>query len=82
MWQNKGALGQLYRRLSAQHGTKKAIKAVARKLAVIFYVMVRNKIAFDKEKLKIDTARQEAKRIAFLKKEATKYGFALQNIAA
>ncbi len=82
MWQNKGALGQLYRRLSAQRGTKKAIKAIARKLAVIFYVMVRNKIAFDKEKLKIDTARQEAKKIAFLKKEAAKYGLVLQNIAA
>ncbi len=82
MWQNKSALGQLYRRLSAQRGTKKAIKAVARKLAVIFYTMVKNKSAFDKEKLKVDAARQEAKKIAFLKKEAAKYGFALQNIAA
>jgi hypothetical protein len=30
----------------------------------------------------VDAARQEAKKIAFLKKEAAKYGFALQNIAA
>jgi transposase len=82
MWQNKGALGQLYRRLSAQRGTKKAIKAVARKLAVIFYTMVKHKVAFDKEKLKVDTARQNAKKIAFLKKEASKYGFTLQNLAA
>ncbi|MFI5140653.1 MAG: IS110 family transposase [Sphingobacteriales bacterium] len=82
MWQNKGSLGQLYRRLSAQRGSKKAVKAVARKLAVIFYCMVKNKTAFDKDKLKVDTARQEAKKIAFLKKEASKYGYTLQNIAA
>ncbi len=36
MWQNKGVLGQLYRRLSYTKGSKKAIKAVARRLAVIF----------------------------------------------
>jgi transposase len=82
MWQNKGSLGQLYRRLSAQRGSKKAVKAVARKLAVIFYTMVKNKVAFDKEKLKVDVARQNAKKIAFLKKEAAKYGFTMQNTAA
>ncbi len=82
MWQNKGSLGQLYRRLSAQRGSKKAIKAVARKLAVIFYTMIKNKTAFDKDKLKMDTARQSAKKIAFLKKEAAKYGLTLQNLAA
>jgi transposase len=82
MWQNKGSLGQLYKRLSAQRGSKKAIKAVARKLSVIFYTMVKNKVAFDKEKLKVDTVRQNAKRIAFLKKEAAKYGLTLQNLAA
>jgi transposase len=81
MWQNKGTLGQMYRRIS-HRGTNKAIKAVARRLAVIFYVMVKNKVAFDKDKLKTDTARQEAKKIASLKKEAAKYGFVLQNLAA
>jgi len=29
MWQNKGSLGHLYRRLSAQKGSKKAIKAIS-----------------------------------------------------
>ena len=82
MWHNKGPLGLAYKRLSAQRGTKKAIKAIARKIAVIFYHMIKNKTQFDKEKLKVDTARQEAKKIAYLKKEAAKYGFALQNIAA
>lgn len=81
MWRNKGTLGALYKRLSAQRGSAKAIKAIARKLAVIFYHMVRNKTEFNKDKLKIDTARQTAKKIASLKKEAAKYGYALQNVA-
>jgi len=82
MWHNKGPLGLAYKRLSAQRGTKKAIKAIARKIAVIFYHMIKNKTSFDKDKLKVDTARQEAKRVAFLKKEAAKYGYVLKNIAA
>lgn len=82
IWQNKGALGQLYRRLSAQKGSKKAIKAIARKLAVIFYNMVKNKTAFDPNRLKIDTEKQHARRVARLQKEAIKYGLVLQKVAA
>ncbi|MDP2415420.1 hypothetical protein [Daejeonella sp.] len=50
MWQNKGILGHLYRRPSAGKGSKKAIKAVARRLAVIFYNMVKKKIKYDPKK--------------------------------
>ncbi len=82
MWQNKGSLGYLYRRLSAQKGSKKANKAIARKLAVVFYHMVKNKTAYDKNKLQVNTERQRAKRISFLQKEAMKYGYVLQNTAA
>jgi len=82
MWQNKGSLGHLYRRLSAQKGSKKANKAIARKLAVIFYHMVKNKTEYDKNKLKVNTERQRAKRISFLQKEAIKYGYVLQNAVA
>ena len=79
MWQNKGSLGHLYRRLSSQKGSKKANKAIARKLAVIFYHMVKNKTEYDKNKLRVNTGRQRAKRISYLNKEALKYGFVLQN---
>lgn len=82
MWQNKGSLGQLYRRLSAQKGSKKAIKAVARKLAVIFYNMIKYKTEFDKSRLKIDAEKQEARKIAYLQKEAKRYGLTLQKVAA
>ena len=37
---HKGYLGQLYRRLCLRKGPSTAIKAVARKLAVIFYTMI------------------------------------------
>lgn len=79
MWQNKGSLGHLYRRLSAQKGSKKAIKAIARKLSVIFYHMVKNKTEFDKKKMQVDTERQRAKKVSYLQKEAIKYGYILQN---
>lgn len=82
MWKHKGSLGHLYRGLSAQKGSKKASKAVARKLAVIFYHMVKNKTAYDKSKLQVNVERQRAKKISFLQKEAFKYGYVLQNAVA
>jgi hypothetical protein len=44
--------------------------------------MIKNKTKFNKDKLKVDMARQNASKIAFLKKEAAKYGYLLQNVAA
>lgn len=80
MWQNKGSLGHLYRRLSVQKGAKKANKAIARKLAIIFYNMVRKRIEFDKNKLQVNIERQRSKKISILTKEASKYGFVLQKL--
>ena len=65
----KGALGNLYRRLAAQKESKKAVKAIARKLAVIFYNMVKYKTPYDKSKLESSAEKQEAKKIAYLQKE-------------
>ena len=80
MWQNKGSLGRLYRKLAAQKGSKKAIKAVARRLAVIFYTMVKNKTEYDPKKLEVDTERQRTKKIRYLQKEAARYGFVLESV--
>jgi transposase len=82
MWHNKSSLGHLYRRLSYQKGSKKAIKAVARKLAVIFYHMLKNRQEYDPKRLQIDTERQKMIKIDRLKREAAKYGLKLQNVAA
>jgi transposase len=82
MWQNKGPLGQLYKRLAVRKGSKKAIKAVARKLAVIFYKMVKEKCAYDKTRLEYSPEQQQARKIAMLQREASKYGYDLQPVTA
>lgn len=78
MWKNQGPLGHLYRRLAAQKGAKKAIKALARKLAVIFYHMVKNKTQYDKEKINASDETHHKRKIARLKKMAASYGLTLQ----
>lgn len=80
MWKHKGTLGNLYKRLAAQKGSNKAIKAVARRLAVIFYNMVKNKTEYDQSKLQINAEKQAAKRIAYLQREAMKLGYVMQNV--
>jgi transposase len=82
MWQNKGALGHLYRRLSASKGSKKAIKAVARRLAVIFYNMVSKKTAYDPKLAALDQEQIKARKIARLTKEAEKLGCTVNMVAA
>jgi len=82
MWQNKGPLGQLYKRLAVRKGSKKAIKAVARKLAVIFYKMVKEKCPYDKNRLERNIDQQRARKLAMLTREASKYGYALQPVMA
>ena len=74
MWQQKGTLGHLYRRLSHTKGTKKAIKAVARRLAVIFYNMVKKQTAYDPKIVALDEAKIKARKISRLQKEAEKLG--------
>ena len=82
MWKHKGSLGQLYRRLSAQKGSKKAIKAIARKLAVIFYTIIKNSQEYDKSKQQVDTEKQQLRKINRLRQEAIKYGLTLQTAIA
>lgn len=78
MWQQKGLLGSLYRRLSHTKGSKKAIKAVARRLAVIFYNMVKKQTSYDPKKVVIDEEKLRAKKILRLQKEAEKLGCRLE----
>ena len=82
MWQHQGVLGHLYRRLAASKGSKKAIKAVARRLAVIFYNMVSKKTAYDPKLVALDQEQVKARKIARLKKEAEKLGCTVSMVAA
>lgn len=82
MWQHKGSLGHLYRRLSATKGTKKAIKAVARKLAVIFYNMIKYKTNYDPTKVSVDEEKLKNRKLSRLRKEAQKMGYQIDLIKA
>jgi transposase len=81
LWQSKGPMGQQYRRLAATKGSAKAIKAVARKIAVIFYNMVLKKEAYNSARIQPDLEKQKAKKIARLQKEAAKLGLTIQKAA-
>ena len=82
MWQHKGSLGGLYRRLSHTKGSKKAIKAVARRLAIIFYNMVKKQTKYDPRIVVMDEEKIRAKKIARLKREAEKLGCTIEILAA
>ncbi len=70
---SKSALGAFYRRQRARLGAPKAINATARKIAIIFYTMIKNKVPYvaqsqqdyenlNKERL-IKQLKQKAKRL-------------------
>ncbi len=81
LWQNKGPLGQQYRKLAATRGAIKAIKAIARKLATIFYNMVLKKEAFNPRKITQDVEVQEKRKMKRLINEAAKMGYTIQKVA-
>jgi transposase len=81
LWQSKGPLGQQYRKLAASKGKAKAIKAVARKLTVIFYNMILKQEAYDVKKIQQDVEKQTARKMAYLQKEAAKLGLIIQKAA-
>jgi transposase len=81
LWNSKTTLGSLYRRLSSRKNSKTAIKAVARRIAVVFYHMMNRKTTYDPKKVALDEDKIKARRIAKLKKEAEKYGLKLSEAA-
>jgi len=70
-------LGHYYRKISHRRGAKVAIKAVARKLAIIFYHMVKEQTPYRPQKMEAQIAKQEAKQMSRLQKEANKRGLKL-----
>ena len=74
---SQSALGDYLRRMKAKLGPPAAITATARKIALIFYTMVKNQVEYDDSKwAQLDTHRQ--KRIENkLRRQAQKMGFQL-----
>jgi len=75
-------LGALYRRLSIKRGSPIAIHAVARKLAVIFYTMVKNKTEYKPFSAEEYEAKRKADKLKRLQKEAKKLNLVLKTNTA
>lgn len=76
------ALGSFYRRLSHRKGAAIAIKAVARKLAIILYEMLSKGKEYIKKSMEYYEDKYKEQIIKNLNKKAEKYGFILQKVSA
>jgi transposase len=74
---NKGYLGHYYRSQRARHGTLKAIKNVAHKLARIFYHLVTTRQPYDETVFAKLEARTQKRHFNKLQSQANKMGYAL-----
>lgn len=68
----KGPLGDYYKRIATKAGAPKAIIATARKIAIIYYKMVKNKEAFNPKALIDYQKKYKEKKIEQLKKKLKK----------
>lgn len=73
---HKGYLGQLYRRLCLRKGPSTAIKAVARKLAVIFYTMITEQQPYQPRAV-LDQIAENQRQLKKLKRQAQQKGYKL-----
>jgi hypothetical protein len=79
---SKSPLGCLYRKLLVRKGPKTAIKAVARKLAVLLYTLIKNSTEYSEEYFEKIRKKQSAKNEIKLQKMAEQLGYALTKIAS
>jgi transposase len=82
LWNSNTPLGHMYRRLSASKGAATANKAVARKLARLFYTLVNKQVEYDETMWGKQKEQQEKREIAKMKKLAEKLGFETKKKAA
>jgi transposase len=74
---SQSALGENLRRLKARLGPEKATTAIARKIAVAYYRLVRYGIAYEDPGANAYAERTRAQRMKWLSKQAGKMGLAL-----
>lgn len=70
-------LGQYYRRMKAKNGPQVATKATARKLAIIFYEMVKDRKEFNPLPIENYLKTYNQNRIQFIEKQASILGYKL-----
>lgn len=81
LYRSKTALGAFFRRMRAKLGAPKAITALAHKIAVILYEMIKNKQDFIEAGQESYENAYKQRRIIQLKKQAKELGYELQNLA-
>jgi hypothetical protein len=74
---SKSPLGCLYRKLLVRKGPKTAIKAVARKLAILFYTLIKNSTEYSEIYFEVEKEKQNLRDKKNLLKLATKLGYDL-----
>lgn len=72
LWNSKSPLGEYIRKKKAKSGGNKAIVATARSLAAIYYKMVTEKVAYDREVLESKNRENLIRKIAYLEKSMEK----------
>ena len=75
-------LSKYYWKLKQRRGTKKAIIALARKILVIIYNLIKNSDAYNEEKFELARIKQESIRLNRISAEVRKLGFELVPIEA
>lgn len=78
----KCELGRIFRKVSSIKGTATAVKAVARKLAVIFYSMVSKQTCYDPDRYMKDIEAQQARKLKWVEKQAKKLGYGLVPVSS
>lgn len=74
---SKSALGAFYRRQRARLGAPKAINAAARKIAIIFYTMLKNKVPYIAQSQQDYEKKNQDRLIKQLKQKAKRLGLKL-----
>jgi len=75
-------LSNYYYKIKQRSGSKKAIVALARKLLVIIYHLLKNKDVYNEEKFELTRQKQESLRLKRISSEAKKLGFCLVSLDA
>ena len=79
---SKGYLGQKFRSIAYKKGNQVAIKAVAHKLAIIYYTMLSNKQDYRRENMEEMNKRNERAMVKSLENKAKKLGYSIVKVAA
>jgi hypothetical protein len=79
---SKTPLGCLYRKLLVKKGHKTAIKAIARKLAILFYTLIKNGVEYSDVYFEEEKKKQNDRNKIKLQKLAKQLGYELTKIAS